>query len=41
MLEVSSKLKISKAVVKYHQRKMNAKESFKKDGKVYITLAGI
>lgn len=41
MLEVSRELKISKAVVKYHQRKMNAKESFKKDGKVYITLAGI
>lgn len=41
MLEVSRELKISKAVVKYHQRKMNAKESFKKDGKIYITFAGI
>ncbi|MBO4110694.1 hypothetical protein J5583_11245 [Streptococcus suis] len=41
MLEVSKELGVSKDVVKYHQRKMNANESFKLSGKIYITPVGI
>ena len=41
MLEVSKELGVSKDVVKYHQRKMNSNESFKANGKIYITPAGV
>ena len=41
MLEVSKELGVSKAVVKYHQRKMDFDESFRRDGKIYITPAGV
>lgn len=41
MLEVAKELGVSKDVVKYHQRKMNSSESFRENGKIYITLAGI
>ena len=34
-------LGVSKDVVKYHQRKMNSNESFKANGKIYITPAGV
>lgn len=41
MLEVSKELGVSKDVVKYHQRKMDASDSFKAGGKIYITPSGI
>lgn len=41
MLEVSKELGVSKDVVKYHQRKMNGDDSFKANGKIYITPSGI
>ena len=41
MLEVSKELGVSKDVVKYHQRKMGANDSFKANGKIYITPSGI
>ena len=41
MLEVSKELGVSKDVVKYHQRKMDASDSFKVGGKIYITPSGI
>lgn len=41
MLEVAKELGVSKDVVKYHQRKMDASESFKANGKIYITPAGV
>lgn len=41
MLEVAKELGVSKDVVKYHQRKMNTGESFRANGKIYITPAGV
>ena len=42
MLEVSKELGVSKRRgKKYHQRKMNSNESFKANGKIYITPAGV
>lgn len=41
MLEVSKELGVSKDVVKYHQRKLPANESFRAEGKIYITSAGV
>lgn len=41
MLEVAKELGVSKDVVKYHQRKMDTGESFRANGKIYITPAGV
>lgn len=41
MLEVAKELGVSKDVVKYHQRKLNTSESFRMEGKIYITPAGV
>ena len=34
-------LEVAKDVVKYHQRKMDTGESFRVNGKIYITPAGV
>lgn len=41
MLEVAKELGVSKDVVKYHQRKMDTDESYRANGKIYITPAGV
>ncbi|CRH85177.1 Uncharacterised protein [Chlamydia trachomatis] len=41
MLEVSKELGVSKDVVKYHQRKMDFSETFRENGKIYITPTGV
>ena len=41
MLEVAKELGVSKDVVKYHQRKMETDESYRANGKIYITPAGV